>query len=1858
MSLLLAAVSCLQEERSPDEILIPSPAQVKCEESSFTLNSTVPKGTEDIVYSCGFYVSKDQSLSDPVKVNATISSNTFEADLPSREYGTRYYLCSFVTNGDELEFKSDVTTFDLQPLESYFEFGEVKIVDYDKVSREVEIAVDADIYSGVGITEIGVCYGEGPDGLSVEGDHKAGVFASEVRSEAGVVTVVLDGFADATQYYIKPYIKDGDYIAYGDVMPFYIPAVANVSTFDAADVTASGAVLSGEVTDECGSAVTERGFVWEEGDVMPTIDSDKMTAGSGMGVMSATVTGLAPNQKYTFRAYAVNASGTAYGESRTFTTLVALPVLATSTITDITSTTATFTGVVSSDGGEDVSEVGFYYGTDKGVDPSASQKVSIKYSAYHKSAKGLASNTLFSAMQETASQASEGEEFSIEVDNLALKTRYYVRSYAVNSAGTAYGETVDFETLAEKASILTVGSSDVTTTSAVLSGNITADNGERITERGFVWMEGTGKPTTDSNKLKVSGTVGEFNATLKGLSPNRKYSFCAYAVNAEGTSYGEVKTFTTAVALPVLSEVIVSSITSTSVKLSGIVADHGGETVTEVGFYYSTEADVNPETSKKVSQIYADDSFTIDVEELEIFTRYYVRAYAKNSAGIAVSEVKDFMTASSSPSVQTVGASDITMESATLAGKVISDNGEDVTERGFVWLRGEDVPTMDSYILRVSGTADDFTATLSGLEPNARYSFRAYAINAKGTSLGETKTFSTVAGLPVISAISVTDITSTTASFSGVIADHNGANISEVGFYYSTSEQVDPTSSVKVVQAYSKDSFSASVSGLSVNTRYYVKAFATNSAGTAYSDVASFNTLSSVPTVITLGASDVTSTSALLSGNVVTDNGATVTERGFVWVIGDDTPTISSHKIKVDGTLGDFSTLLDNLDPNKKYSFRAYALNSEGTSYGEIVTFTTIAGLPSLTSVDVASITSTGATFSSSVIGHGGSTVTDVGFYYSTSASVDPETSSKVSQKYAKDAFSLSVNDLSIYTEYYVRAFATNAAGTAYSPVVRFTTAASAPVVRTLSSSDVKAKSANLSGTVVTDNGSAITERGFTWLKGEGNPSATSERLKVSGTTGEFSSTLSGLEPVQTYSFRAYAVNAKGTTYGEVMTFTTIPDVMTLTTGQASSVTASSASVSGSITYYGGNDVTEVGVCWSTGQNPTVSDSHKAASSVTKDFTVNLSGLNEHTTYYARAYATAKTGVTYYGDAVSFATLYKVITPSASKTTVSGITVSSASLASSVTSDGHGTITDAGFVYSTTSGPTVSGSKKSCGAKTGEFSAQITGLKDGTKYYVRSYVTNESGTGYGEEVSFTTTAISVPTLSSVTLGTVTYESASFTAKVTALNNGTLADAGFVYSTSQTPDLNSSKISCGKVADLSGKAVSLKASTIYYVRAYATNEKGTSYSAQASFTTGAAPSIPSVTTGSASSVTSSGASVSGNVTNLGIESGVTQHGHVWSTSSNLSLSSGSKSELGSRTSTGSFTSKLTGLKPNVTYYVKAYATNSEGTAYGDAITFTTEADAMTLTTGQASSVTASSASVSGSITYYGGNDVTEVGVCWSTGQSPTVSDSHKAASSVAKDFTVSLSGLNEHTTYYARAYATAKTGVTYYGPSVSFTTLYKVIAPSASKTTVSGITVSSANLVASVTSDGHGTITDAGFVYSTTSGPTVSGSKKSCGAKTGEFSAQITGLKDGTKYYVRSYVTNESGTGYGEEVSFTTTAITVPTVSAVTMGTVTYNSASFTAEVTALNNGTLTEVGFVYSTSQNPGLNSNKISCGKSASISGKAISLEAVTTYYVRAFATNEKGTAYGPEISFTTKEAPEQSDIDADDFKPETDWD
>ena len=228
---------------------------------------------------------------------------------------------------------------------------------------------------------------------------------------------------------------------------------------------------------------------------------------------------------------------------------------------------------------------------------------------------------------------------------------------------------------------------------------------------------------------------------------------------------------------------------------------------------------------------------------------------------------------------------------------------------------------------------------------------------------------------------------------------------------------------------------------------------------------------------------------------------------------------------------------------------------------------------------------------------------------------------------------------------------------------------------------------------------------------------------------------------------------------------------------------------------------------------------------------------------------------------------------------------------------------------------------------------------------------------------------------------------------------------------------------------------MTAGTLYYVRAYATNSIGTAYGNEVSFTT-TASSLASLTTTAVTSITPATAVSGGNITDDN-GSNITVRGVCWSTSTNPTVSDPHTMD---GTGTGSFTSNISGLTAGTLYYVRAYATNSNGTAYGNEISFTTTTGTLaSLTTTAVTAITATTAASGGNITDDNGSDITARGVCWSTSTNPTIADTHTSDGNGIGVFVSNLTGLTTGTTYYLRAYATNSAG-TVYGNEVSFTTL--------------------------------------------------------------------------------------------------------------------------------------------------------------------------------------------------------------------------
>jgi hypothetical protein len=193
-------------------------------------------------------------------------------------------------------------------------------------------------------------------------------------------------------------------------------------------------------------------------------------------------------------------------------------------------------------------------------------------------------------------------------------------------------------------------------------------------------------------------------------------------------------------------------------------------------------------------------------------------------------------------------------------------------------------------------------------------------------------------------------------------------------------------------------------------------------------------------------------------------------------------------------------------------------------------------------------------------------------------------------------------------------------------------------------------------------------------------------------------------------------------------------------------------------------------------------------------------------------------------------------------------------------------------------------------------------------------------------------------------------------------------------------------------------------------------------------------------------------------------------------------------------------------------------------------------------------------------------------------------------------------------------------------------------PLLTTTDVTGITQTGASSGGNITSDEGGEIIVAGVCWSTSSNPSVKDKHTNDGKELGSFTSNLKALTPNTKYYVRAYAYSDAGTGYGNEISFTTTPIIGAALTTASVTAVTSNSAISGGNITSDGGGNITARGVCWSTTQNPTIANSKTSDGiGSGSFISTLINLQPETTYYVKAYATNGSGTSYGNELTFKT---------------------
>lgn len=188
--------------------------------------------------------------------------------------------------------------------------------------------------------------------------------------------------------------------------------------------------------------------------------------------------------------------------------------------------------------------------------------------------------------------------------------------------------------------------------------------------------------------------------------------------------------------------------------------------------------------------------------------------------------------------------------------------------------------------------------------------------------------------------------------------------------------------------------------------------------------------------------------------------------------------------------------------------------------------------------------------------------------------------------------------------------------------------------------------------------------------------------------------------------------------------------------------------------------------------------------------------------------------------------------------------------------------------------------------------------------------------------------------------------------------------------------------------------------------------------------------PTLTSNDVTEITDTSAKFSGKIIAPTCDATVTSQGFVYSKTTLPSINDNIIKVNGSDIS-----ANVNNLNQNTKYYIRSFFTNPIGTFYGNEVTFTTNAGAISLTTNMASNFTPTSALIGGYVINDGGSSIVLRGVCWSTSQNPTISANKTNDGAGIGNFISNISNINSNQVYYVRAYATNTQGSTYYGNEV-------------------------------------------------------------------------------------------------------------------------------------------------------------------------------------------------------------------------------
>ena len=843
--------------------------------------------------------------------------------------------------------------------------------------------------------------------------------------------------------------------------------------------------------------------------------------------------------------------------------------------------------------------------------------------------------------------------------------------------------------------ISTKDATEVSTTTASISGNVSF-NGGLLIERGVCWAT-TENPTISDNKLTNGSGTGEFSVSLTNLSEGTTYYARAYVTYSEGTAYGNKVIFTTKSN---------NSVSNTIVENGAIKA---GFSVSDTIQVYFSQGNLQYQASTGTWRFAERQHYMMGDDNANISSSYngWIDLFGWGTSGwnSGANEYQPYSTSTSWGNYCPGGlyVVDLTGDYARADWGVynaISNGGNQAglwrTLTYSEW----------TYLLntRTDASSKKGIATVNGVNglillpdnwtlPDG-LSFRSEVANDFGEEYYATVNNYTASDWDKMEANGALFLPA-----AGIRSGNFVSGTELWGHYWSTS---------------GPDSFSYCLIFMSKNFEDGIGVLRSNGLSVRLVQDVESTSSAVLPTITTGEATEVAILSATVSGNVTSDGGASVTERGVCWATTEN-PTISDNKLTNGSGTGEFTVSLTNLSAGTTYYARAYATNSVGTAYGNVVTFTTESEGGNVT-------------IENGAIKAGFSVAEGKQVYFSqgnlqfnamqgTHACADG-TTQQGTWRFAENQYDMIGEDnTNISSSYngWIDLFGWGTSG--YN--------GKTPYMTSSVNSDYGDGENDIAGTnydwgvynAISNGGNQIGQ--WRTLTGDEWYYLIMERPDESNKRGGASvNGVNGLILLPDY--------------------WTMPDGLTFNSGRNSNYALNTYSTSdwskmeanGAVFlpaagYRSGNDVGSVetnGGYWS---SSIISDDYAYSAG----YGPTIAGAVENDYLYAGLSVRLVQNV----ETTSSAVLPTITTGEATE-----VAVSSATVSGTVTSDGGASVTERGVCWATTENPTISDNKLTNGSGTGEFTVSLTNLSAGTTYYARAYATNSVGTAYGNVVTFTT----------------------------------------------------------------------------------------------------------------------------------------------------------------------------------------------------------------------------------------------------------------------------------------------------------------------------------------------------------------------------------------------------------------------------------------------------------------------------------------------------------------------------------------